>query len=128
MPITVELIQQGRVAVQTYSDPLDMHDIDELRRYMQHDVMEPAAEKVHIISDFRQVHQLPTFILTRGTSMLDQAHPNTGTIVVVFGNAIVSRMARAFIRMVPRKTVRIAATMDEAMAQIEGLRARESVS
>jgi hypothetical protein len=125
MPVTLELIKQGRVALQTYSDPLTMAHIVAVQAQIRDDILPAAVGMVYFIADFRQVHRLPPDILTRGAVMLDHTSANTGTIVAVFSNAVLYRMARAFVKMVPRHSVIIANSIDEALTIIEDLLAKE---
>ena len=128
MPVAVEMIKQGRVAVQTYSDPLEIADMYALKTTMQTEILAEAVEKVHIIADFRQIHQLPTTLLSRGAFMLNNAHPNTGMVVVVIENALVFRMARAFTSLAPKQSVKVIDSFDKALKLIDDLLAQEEPS
>lgn len=125
MPVTVELIRQGRVALQTYSDPLTMPHLDALQQQMNRDIFPGAAGKVHILSDFRQVRHLPSMILSRGAFMLNNAHPNMGTIVAVIADPFIYRMARAFASLTARKPFRVARSFEEGIGAIDDLLAKE---
>ena len=125
MPIAVELIKQGRVALQTYSDPLVMQDLELLNDRMRIEILAPATHKVHILADFRLVRHLPIFILARGASQLDRAHPNTGTIVGILENPMIYRMGLMFASLVPKHAVLVARSFDEAMKMIDDLLANE---
>jgi hypothetical protein len=126
MPIAVELVKQGRVALQTYSDPLVMQDLELLNDRMRLEILSAAAHKVHILADFRLVRHLPIFILARGASLLDRTHPNTGTIVGILENHMVYRMGLMFTSLVPKHDIRVARSFDEAMEMIDELLADET--
>ena len=115
MPVTVELIYQGGVALQTYSDPLEMAHLDALKSKMDQEILSGASGKVHIIADFRQVHNLPGMILTRGSRMLNNAHPNTGLIVAIIAHPLVYRMAHVFASLIARGSFKVASTFEEAV-------------
>ena len=70
MSIHVELINENRVVLQTYSDPLDHTQMTALRLKMEREILPLAAEKLHIIADFRGVKNLPGTILSSGSGMM----------------------------------------------------------
>jgi hypothetical protein len=114
MPVTVEIIKHGRVTLQTYSDPLEINDMYALKTQMQQEILPAAAGKMHIIADFRLVRRLPTTLLSRGAFMLNNAHPNTGIVVVIIENPLVNRMARAFTGLTPKQSVKVVRSFNEA--------------
>jgi hypothetical protein len=116
MPVTLELIHDDRVVLQTYSDPLSAADFYELKNRMEKELLPAAAAKLHVIADFRQVHNLPGTMLSSGTRMLSTAHPNTGTIIAVTQSAFVSRMAQIFSHLAARHQFRAVPSLDEALA------------
>lgn len=125
MPITVELIKDHRVVLQTYSDPLDATQMNDLKNRMQRDILPAAIGKMHVIADFRQVQNLPGTLLSSGSQMLSKAHPNTGTVIFVTQNAFVSSMAQIFSRVASKHTFRITQTLDDAMKIVDDILAKE---
>ena len=126
MPVTVELIKDHRVVLQTYSDPLDATQMNDLKNRMQRDILPAAIGKMHVIADFRQVANLPGMLLGSGSRMLMSAHPNTGTIIFVTQNAFVSSMAQIFSRIAARHTFKLAQTLDEALKFADDILAKET--
>lgn len=125
MPISLSLIKEGRVVVQTYTEPLTMGDLETLNDTMHADILAPAAGKVHILADFRAMHSPPIFMLARGAAQLDRSHPNTGVIIGILENGLVYRMGLMFVNLSPKHDVRLARTYDEAMKMIDDLLANE---
>ncbi len=125
MPITVELIKAGRVALQTYSDPLEIAHMNAIRDKMDREIMEAANDKVHVVADFRQVHRLPTTMLSRGAFMMNNAHPNTGIVVAIIEGTLIYRMAQAFASLTPRQTFKVVRTFEEAMQIVDDVIASE---
>jgi hypothetical protein len=125
MPITIELIKQGRVALQTYSDPLVMRDLETLNDTMGQEILPSAEGKIHILADFRLVRHPPIFLLARGASLLDRTHPNTGTIVGILESALVYRMGLMFATLMPKHPIILVRSMDEAISIIDDLLAPE---
>ena len=121
MPIHVDLIHQDRAVRQTYQEPVTAADLDGLRDLMQGVLLPAAGGKLHIIADFRQVHQLPDIILRNGLRMLNHAHPKTGVIVFVAQDRFIATMAAVFMRFYPSCAVRLVDTIEEAEAIIDAL-------
>ncbi len=128
MPIQVELIRDNRVILQTYSDPLDSAHMSALRNKMDRVILPAAEGKVHIIADFRAVKNLPGTILSSGTTMLSNSHPNTGQIVCVTPSAFINAMARIFVSLSAKANVpvKIVQSLEEAYAEIDTLLANET--
>ena len=115
MPITVEMIKDNTIVVQTYSDPVDMKQMYDLKDQMARNILASAAHKLHIIADFSQVKNLPGMILSRGAFMLSNAHPNTGVVIIVTKDSFVTRMAQIFARLSPKQEIRVTASLEEAI-------------
>jgi hypothetical protein len=124
MPIQVELIRENNVVLQTYSDPLDSAQINQLRDQMEHDILPTAQGKLHIIADFRGVKNLAGTVLSSGTTMLRNPHMNTGSIVAVTTNSFVGAMAHIFGGLVPRQAFKVVKSLDEAYAEIDTILAK----
>ena len=127
MPITLELLYDGRVAVQTYTEPVSAGDMDAMYDRMYHEVLAPAPGKVHIIVDFTRVHDLPRTFLNMSTNMMKGAHSNTGTIIGVVNSGVILAMATIFSRVVRSTNVIITGSMDEALSRVGAMFARELV-
>jgi hypothetical protein len=121
MPISLRLIKDGRVVVQTYTDPLTMSDMEILNETMRDEILAPAAGKVHILADFRSMHSPPIFMLARGAAQLDRSHPNTGVIIGILENSLVYRMGLMFVNLSPKHDIRLTRTFDEAMNMIDDI-------
>ncbi len=125
MSIHVELIKENRVILQTYTDPLDSNQINELRDQMDQEILPAALGKTPIIADFRGVKNLPGTILTTGTSMLKNSHSNTGMIIFVTTSAFVDAMARVFMKLAAKQPFKVVKSLDEAFAETEALLRRD---
>jgi hypothetical protein len=125
MPISVSLIKEGRVALQTYTDPLTMHDLEALNNTMREDILASAAGKVHVVADFRLMHSPPIFMLARGAAQLDRSHPNTGVIVGILENSVIYRLGVMFVNLAPKHDVRLARSLAEGMRIIDDILQQE---
>ncbi|MEO8607545.1 MAG: hypothetical protein ABI690_06675 [Chloroflexota bacterium] len=121
MSIQVELIRENSVVLQTYRDPLDSAQMNALKMKMEREIFPTAAGKMHIIADFTGVKNLPGTILSSGSSMLQSAHPNTGTIVCVTASGFIQSMARVFSVLSSKQSFRIVSSLDHAFAEIDQL-------
>ncbi len=121
MPIQVELIKDNRVVLQTYSDPLNNHELNQLKNQMANEILPAASGKLHVIADFRDVHNLPSTILNSGSSMLKTPHANTGLIICVTSNAFINAMANILVKLTPKQPVKVVRTLEEAMKTVDGL-------
>ena len=121
MPINVQLINDNRVALQTYSDPLDHAQMTALRLKMEREILPLTGEKIHIIADFSGVKNLPGTILSSGAGMMRGAHPNTGVIICVTSGAFVNAMAAIFTSLFSSDRFKIFRSLDEAYKEIDQL-------
>lgn len=125
MPISISSIKAGRVALQTYTDPLTMRDLELLYDTMRDEYLAPATCHVHIIADFRAVQRPPIFLLARGASQLDRTHPNTGSIIGVLSNGLIYRMGLMFVSLVPNHTIILTRSLEDAMRIADDILERE---
>jgi hypothetical protein len=119
MPIQIEVIPGKHVVLQTYTDPLDSDQLLSLQHTMDHDILAVAETKMHIIADFRGVKNLPGTVLSSGAAMLRTAHMNTGMIICVTNNTLVTAMAYVFSSLAPRQPFGVTKTLEEAYAKID---------
>lgn len=126
MPIQITLIKEKHVVLQTYSDPINSADMQQLRQMMDDDIFALSTHKLHIIADFRSVWNLPGTILSNGSSMLVKAHPNTGNIICVTQNSFVQAMTRIMSALSPKYTFKMVTSLEEAYAEIDRLLTQDS--
>jgi hypothetical protein len=115
MPIQIEMIIEHRVVLQTFSEPLDSAQLNELRNNMERVILPAAMQKVHIIVDARKLKHVPKTILGTGTGMLRAPHPNTGMIVCISTNSFISAMARSFGKLLPLHSFAIVSSLEAAL-------------
>src|SRR5689334_538933 len=102
MPIHIELIRDKSAVLQTYTDPLNSTDLIASSQKMIHDIFPSTTGKLHIITDFRGVKNLPSTILRAGSTMMRTAHSNTGHIICVTESTFVAMMANIFGKVSPK--------------------------
>jgi hypothetical protein len=114
MPVQLEVIREKNVVLQTYFDPLDSAQLNELRHNMSHIILPAATHKLHIIADIRSITHLPGSFIGTGARMLQSRHPNTGMIVCVSNNPLLIAMVRALSGLAPRQPFEIVCSLEEA--------------
>jgi hypothetical protein len=119
MSIQVELIRENSVVLQTYSDPLDSKQMNALKIKMESEIFPLTTQKTPIIADFTGVKNLPGTILSSGSSMLQSAHPNTGTIVCVTASGFIQGMARVMSVVSSKQSFKIVSSLDAALTEID---------
>lgn len=121
MPIQVEMIRENKVVLQTYTDPLNSSDLNNLRNQMENNILPSASGKIHVIADFSGVKNLPGTILSSGSGMLRTPHSNTGQIICVTRNSFVNAMAKIFVKLSPKQPVMVMQSLDEAYKVVDAL-------
>ena len=116
MPIDVKLIQADQIVLQTWREPVDAEQMNRLKELMHNVILPAAPDKLHIIADFCQVEYLPSVLVRNGVRMLNNAHPNTGMILFVTQDAAFMTLANILMRLLPRCSLRIVPSVEEALA------------
>ena len=128
MPIVNQLLRDGRVILQTYTDPLDMIELIKNAQTLQHDFLDHATKRVHTITDATGVTKLPTNLLSGGAASVKNVHPMSGEIVIVTSNNFINTMSSLFGKIVPQYKVTVWKTMEDGWAEIDRILAREDAS
>jgi hypothetical protein len=128
MPVQVEFIKENRVVLQTYTDPLVKADLIASQQTMICDIFPYSMGKLHIISDFGNVKNLPSTILRSGSAMMRTAHPNTGHIICVTQSSFITKMAYVFARLSPQYPVKVVGSLEEAYREVDALLAQSRPS
>src|SRR5258708_4074386 len=100
MPIENQLLRDGRVILQIYTDPLDMIELIKNVQTLQRDILDHATKQVHTITDATSVTKLPSNFLSGGAASIKNVHPMGGEIVIVTGNNFINMMSNLFGRIV----------------------------
>ncbi len=125
MTIEVELLRDGRVLLQRYSDPITLTEISANVKRVQAEIMDKATQPVHTIVDMTQVHKLPSNMLSGGVDSIKAVHPMSGQIVIVSNNQFINVMANVFKRIVDKYKVTVVHTVDDAWVEIDRILTEE---
>ena len=121
MPIQTTLIRENKVVLQSYTEPLNNNEMNELRMLMEEVIFPSAKGKLHVIADFSGIQNVPGTILSSGSAMLRTPHPNTGYIILVTSNAFINGMARMLVRLSPKQSFIVVRSLEEAYQEVDAL-------
>jgi hypothetical protein len=114
MPVTLELVENGRVMFFTFTDPWDTQELMAL--YPRSAAyLDQAKHKLHTLTDVRNARRLPSRVLDlrRGP---DWAHPNSGHVAIVGAITLVTVFAQTIFKLTRFERVQFFNTMDDAWA------------
>jgi hypothetical protein len=121
MSIQTTLIRENRVVLQTYTEPLNDRQMQDLRKLMESEILPAATGKLIIIADFSNIQNLPGTILGSGSGMLRTPHLNTGMIICVTPNAFIKAMAKILFKLSPKHTFTVVGSLQEAYNAVDQL-------
>lgn len=119
MPVKAEINESKRLIIYTYSDPVD---IDELEALLEKTrlVFDGATDPIYIIVDVTGITEIPVRLVTfavRGRTNL--RHPKMGAAVVILGNPAMRRIAELALRLLPKLNMHFVSSIHEAHAEID---------
>jgi hypothetical protein len=125
MTIEIELVREGRVILQRYSDPLSMNEIAANVKRLHREVLDKATQPVHTITDITHVTKLPSNMLSGGIESIRTVHPMGGQIIIVSNNRFLNVMAGVFKRLAVKYKVTLVQTLDAAWVEADRILAEE---
>jgi hypothetical protein len=127
MPVTTELLQDNRVLVLTYTDPLMNADVLSGIEAFQ-GAYARATKPLHSINDVTQVTRMPPNLLSLIARAQDSPlrHPMAGMFVVVTKSSFVLALVSAASRLIPRSKIRAVESLDLAWSDINAALASEN--
>lgn len=126
MAIQYELVKEGRVLWQTYTDPVDMAEIATHIEKLHRELYDKATKPIHAISDFSAVTKLPKNIISGSLNIMRHSHPMNGELIIITTNRFVTTMARIFRQSASRQKITLCKTLGEAWEVIDKLLAKET--
>jgi hypothetical protein len=127
MAIQYELVREGRVLWQTYTDPVDMTEVATYIEKLHRELYDKATRPIHAISDFSAVTQLPKNIISGSLNIMRHSHPMNGELILITTNRFVTTMARIFRQSAAKQKISLCRTLDEAWERIDQLLEQEDV-
>ncbi len=125
VPIELQLLREGHVILDIYTDPLDVKDIT--KNIPRHnEIMDRSTHLIHSITDATGLTKLPTNFLSGSTKSLKIVHPMAGINVVVTNNHFLNSIAAMIIKLVPQNNIKIFGTMNAGWAEIDRILVEEA--
>jgi len=118
MPITLELLRNGRVLLRTLTDPLDAGEMLDNFRMVARDIIKPSPHRIHIIFDATNLHKLPNNLLSFWRSAEKVVIPKTGNIIIVSDSGFLKTMT-ALVNHVTHLRPYSVSTLAEAFALVD---------
>ena len=125
MPITYEVLREGRVVLFTYPSGFTMPEVNASIDSFQREVLDKATKKVHTVSDVTAVTQIPPNVLSLSVGMIKKTPTGVGTMFIVTSQNFINSFAGMLTRLFPMQKVVICSTVAEAIEQADRLIARE---
>ena len=111
MPVTMEIVENGRVIVYKYREPFNLRDLNPLYDQDQ-EYRDTVDFKVHTILDMEGVKKLPDGILGARIGSPVLSHKRSGVIVVVCAESLAKAVANVVLR-ISRKEAKFFNTAEE---------------
>jgi len=125
MPISYEILREGRVVLFTYPSAFTMAEVTAAIDSFQQEVLENATNKVHTISDVSAVTQIPPNVLSLSVGMIKKTPTGIGTMIIVTPQNFINSFANMLTRLFPLQKVVIRSTVTEALQEADRLIAAE---
>ncbi|PJF34893.1 MAG: hypothetical protein CUN49_13325 [Candidatus Thermofonsia Clade 1 bacterium] len=124
MPVTLELIENGRVLSVTFIDPWAMSDVLSLFPELER-IYNAAERPIHALIDARQ-SKLPSSGALRARESPAFKHPMSGHMAVVGAASVVRAVAETVFRLARFQRVTFFDTYEEGLAFLRTLLAQEA--
>ena len=125
MAIEYEVVRDGRVLWQVYTDPVDMIEVAAHSTKLQREIFDNATLPIHTVSDFSKVTQLPRNVISGSLSIIRNSHPMSGELILITTNRFVTMMARIFKQSASRYRITLCRSSVEAWDVITDLLEKE---
>ncbi len=122
MPVTQELIENGRILQVVFTDPWTERDMTGLFPQAQQ-YYDNARQKIHMLIEMRSRHATQGALRARYAPGL--SHPNSGSIAVVGANSIARTLGEAVFRLAHFGRAKFFDTREEALSYLRQLLAEE---
>ncbi len=126
MPIATSVLRDGRVLLNTYTDPLDLSEAAHNIIHMHREYLDAATQPIHIIGDFTKITKFPSHILSGTRKLMRAVHPMSGQTLLVTPSMFMNMMAESVRNLNPKNRISVFYTFDEAMRYVDGLLEKET--
>ena len=126
MPIQTKFVRDGRVMINTYTEPLEMTEVDAMVDRVNREVLDKAVAIIHTISDVTQIRELPPRMLSGARAVNRKRHRMAGYSYIVVKPGLISAMTRSLLAVLGSKQLQISYSVDDALGKIDQALSQES--
>ena len=126
MPIVTQLVRDGRVMINTYTEPLEIAEVEAFVDRVNSEIFDKATAPIHSVSDMTQIKELPPRMLSSARAINRKRHRMAGYSYVVVRPGLISAMARAFLDVLRSERLRLSYSVEDALSKIDQALAQES--
>src|SRR5262245_3205018 len=124
MPVTLDLLENGRVMYFTFSDPWVVSQVTDL--YPRSNAyLNSATRKLHTFADVRPARRIPSGLLNLRYGP-DWTHPNSGQITILGASPLLRTFAKIVFRLSGFERIGFFDSEEEAWAYLRQLIADEA--
>src|SRR5438105_2462857 len=113
MPVTIQILREGRVIQCTYADSFTLNEMSQTIKATQ-DIIQPATNIIYTIYDFTAVKHLSANILSITMKTMPKPHPMAGLSILVTSNAFINVLIDILSKMIPPDKMLSRRTVAEA--------------
>ncbi len=125
LAVEYEVLKDGRVLWQVYTDPIDMIEVAAHSTKMQREFFDCTTQPLHTVSDFSKVTQLPHNVISGSLSIIRNSHPMMGELIIITTSRFVTMMGRILKRSAAKNRITLCRTSEEAWDVINNLLEQE---
>lgn len=126
MPISYEVLREGRVVLFTFPKAFTMAEVNAVYDACEREILDHSPKKVHAVSDLSAVTEIPPNVLSLSVGMVKRTHPKIGMIVIVTPQRFINSLAGLLTKLSPTQKVTIRATVAQALEEVDRLIASET--
>ncbi|HLY26450.1 MAG TPA: hypothetical protein VKQ72_08935 [Aggregatilineales bacterium] len=119
MPIQTQFLRDGRVMLNTFTEPLELPEVDDMIERVNRDFFDKALKPVHTIDDLTLIKQLPPNILSNARPLIPKRHQMAGHGYIVVKAGLLSMIARSLLNVIGRDNLQVVYSIEDALEKID---------
>ena len=126
MPIQTRLIRDGRVLLNTYTEPLDIGDVSDMVDQNNEEFFDKALKPLHTIDDVTLIKDLPPNLLSDARPIIPKRHAMAGRGYIVARAGLLSIVARTLLKVIGKEDLQVSYSLEEALGQLDEVLKQEA--
>jgi hypothetical protein len=119
VPIETKLVRDGRVILNTYTEPFEIAQVDEMVDRVNRDILDKTSVTIHTISDVTRIKELPPNTLSGARAVNRKRHRMAGYNYLVVKPGLVSSLARALLTVLNNRYFQLTYSVEDALEKID---------